>query len=236
MLWSYFPDGLTNVLDVAPNDAYTTAFLRDNPDDTAVGNFLEKELFKVRGNASALRKLVAILKAPRFKDSSAATMASMFDPDRPFATGKPMPEFAFASIPDQPGTASKTITTKTMAGQVYLVDIWATWCGPCLASMPRIHELYGKYSRGKIGKKLAILSVSLDATADKVVKFRTDKEHPMPWTNALSNEAVLEKLTGGVKSIPVPTMVLVDDRGVIVGSTPDINDESLPKLLDQLLK
>lgn len=49
------------------------------------------------------------------------------------------------------------------AGKVYVVEFWATWCGPCIASMPHLAELQNKYR----GHGVQIISVS-DETLDEV--------------------------------------------------------------------
>jgi len=51
-------------------------------------------------------------------------------------------------------------------GSVYIVEFWATWCGPCIQSMPHLVELQEKYS----GKGLQIISIS-DETVDTVQAF-----------------------------------------------------------------
>ncbi len=48
-------------------------------------------------------------------------------------------------------------------GQVYVVEFWATWCGPCLNSMPHLAELQNKYR----GRGVQVISVS-DETLDEV--------------------------------------------------------------------
>jgi len=54
-------------------------------------------------------------------------------------------------------------------GKVVLVNIWATWCGPCLEEIPSLERLYATY--GKDG--LAIVAVSIDdyVSEDSIQKF-----------------------------------------------------------------
>lgn len=52
------------------------------------------------------------------------------------------------------------------AGKVYVVEFWATWCPPCIASMPHLSELQQKYA----SKGLQIISIS-DESIEKVNSF-----------------------------------------------------------------
>ena len=53
-------------------------------------------------------------------------------------------------------------------GKVVLVDFWATWCKPCLETMPRLQKLYSAYS----GKGFDVWGVSIDEDKDRVEKIR----------------------------------------------------------------
>ena len=53
--------------------------------------------------------------------------------------------------------------TKFARGKVYVVEFWATWCGPCIQSMPHLAELQNKYR----GRGVQIVSIS-DETLDEV--------------------------------------------------------------------
>ena len=57
-------------------------------------------------------------------------------------------------------------------GNVYVVEFWATWCGPCVMSMPHLAELQNKYR----GQKVQIVSVSDEDI--ETVKGIMDRDHP----------------------------------------------------------
>ncbi|HEU5209336.1 MAG TPA: TlpA disulfide reductase family protein [Longimicrobiales bacterium] len=71
----------------------------------------------------------------------------------PLDTGAPAPDFSYPTL------AGDTISLSGLRGQVVLLNIWATWCPPCVREMPsmqRLHELLGE-------EGLRIVAVSVDA-------------------------------------------------------------------------
>ncbi len=55
------------------------------------------------------------------------------------------------------------VSSKTLKGKVYVVDFWATWCGPCIAEMPKMKKLYAEYK----DKGVEFVGVSLDQPKDQ---------------------------------------------------------------------
>ena len=116
--------------------------------------------------------------------------------------------------------------------KIVMLDFWATWCGPCVAEIPNIVNVYNQYHNNGF----EIVSVSLDKANQKqtVIDFCT--EHNMPWEQIYDGgfwNAELAKLFG-VDSIP--RAFLVDgDTGKIVGMGDAIRGEGLTTALTRAL-
>jgi len=249
-LFALFPAALPKVVRTAGStkaDALRRTVIDTHPSAQVVSNLLVSTLKSKTASLEEKREVVQTLRTPRFRNTFAAREAELHDPDRAIAPGKSMPAFEVKSLIAK----DKPFTQKSFEGKVYLVDMWATWCKPCLAELPAMHEIFAKYGGGGGGgaapdpkmakrtKQFAIMSVSLDDKAETVTKFRTDKAHPMPWLQGFagtgeSAESALKSLTGK-PSAPIPFYVLVDDKGKIVASSPELRLSEVPALLDRLL-
>ncbi len=71
--------------------------------------------------------------------------------------GKPF-ELAFTEA-----TRGTPITMADLKGKVVVIDFWATWCGPCIAEMPKMKKLYAEYKN----KGVEFIGVSLDQPKEK---------------------------------------------------------------------
>ena len=84
-------------------------------------------------------------------------------------TGKIDRAFAGTAMPAAQLTdpAGATLATASLAGKPVLVNLWATWCVPCVTEMPLLDEL-----AGELGDSVTVLTVSEDIQgAEKVVPF-----------------------------------------------------------------
>ena len=69
--------------------------------------------------------------------------------------------------------------------QVYVLECWATWCGPCVAAIPHVDALYDKYQP----KGFNVIGVNvLEDGRDKVAKFVTKKGEGMSYPVAYTGE------------------------------------------------
>lgn len=118
--------------------------------------------------------------------------------------GKPTAALDFAYPELVSGKPKKLSEYK---GQVVLVDFWATWCDPCLESIPDLIKLHKAYS----AKGFTVLGVSTDALGKNVVGPFV-KAHKMPYPILLSESEIPE----GWPVPGYPTSFLLDKDGRVV--------------------
>jgi thiol-disulfide isomerase/thioredoxin len=119
-----------------------------------------------------------------------------------------------------------------LRGKVVLVDFWATWCGPCVAGLPHLREVYDRYhARG-----FEVVGVSLDFQRDNLAEYVKDKQIPWPqiffdeegkrgWANPLARRY-------GIHAIP--DMILVDADGRVVPSpVPGDLESAVARLVEE---
>ena len=104
----------------------------------------------------------------------------------------------------------------TFRNQTVLIDFWATWCGPCIKSLPDLREL----SEELPTDRFEILSISVDEEVDTVAEFQS--EESMPWANWHVGPRHDILRTWAVRGYP--TYVLVDASGNIAARTHNLDD------------
>ncbi|CAM3405848.1 TlpA disulfide reductase family protein [Pontibacter korlensis] len=94
----------------------------------------------------------------------------------------------------------ESVSLNEYRGKPLLVNVWATWCKPCLAEMPAINELQQNYP-----DEISIVTVS-DEDTGKLLKFR--ERHPYTFTYLRATTPLAEQ------SLTVfPTTYLLDGQG-----------------------
>jgi thiol-disulfide isomerase/thioredoxin len=135
--------------------------------------------------------------------------------------------FVFRSLDD----SSQYVSNATVAGKIYLVDFWATWCPPCVAALPEMEKIHDEFHpRG-----FEIISLSFDNSDERIRQFRA-KRFRMPWLHGRLESGFNDILaiTFGVENIP--HYILVGRDSNIIASGDDVHGEKLRGLLDEELE
>lgn len=123
------------------------------------------------------------------------------------------------------------ITLEHKAGEVWLIDFWATWCPPCQAPMQHNEDMLKKRA-ADWGDKVKIIGVSIDKEAATVVSHveKKDWNRPIHYHRASSDCSQVYQVRG------VPHVMLIDTNGKIVFKGHPATRPDLEADFDTLLK
>lgn len=123
------------------------------------------------------------------------------------------------------GLDDKTVKLSDLKGRVVVLDIWATWCGPCRAMIPHEREMVERLK----DKPFTLVSISADAEKKTLTDFI--QKEPMPWTHWWNGQS------GGILEDwdvqYFPTIYVIDAKGVI--RFKDVRGKKLEEAVEKLL-
>lgn len=123
----------------------------------------------------------------------------------------------------------KEFNLKSLRGKYVMIDFWGTWCGPCVAEMPKVKEYSETYK-----DNLVIVGVNSGDTKQRIIDFVTSKGYN--WVQLMSKKGVNDdNFVSKFNISGFPTKFIIDPNGVIVEKYIGGSEEAFEKL-DELLK
>ena len=127
------------------------------------------------------------------------------------------------------GADGGSLKLSQLKGNVVLLNVWATWCGPCRLELPVVQHMYDRYS----DRNFVVLAINVDADRNRVAPFMKRYNISLPIYFAAPEDA--SQMTAmGIPS----TFVLAPDRSLIdrqVGYSPAV-EEHWKTLIEKHLK
>jgi len=132
-------------------------------------------------------------------------------PELSVKVGDPAPDFALTSID------GKEVTLASLKGKVILLDFWATWCGPCKASMPLIQKIHDDYK----DKGVAVFGVNtFEKKEGAGKKYMEEKKYTYGCLLRGDDLARAYGVSG------IPALVVIGKDGKIVFTETGLSDQS----------
>ena len=174
----------------------------------------------------ALESVYKLYKSSSQNSDNLSKVASSYKVLTKLTPGKASPKFIYENY------IGGMTGLEDLAGKIVYIDVWATWCGPCLREIPALKSLENDY----YNKNIAFVSLSIDEKKD-YQKWRTmiaDKELTGIQLMADNNWNSSFVTSYGIKGIP--RFILIDTVGNIINSdAPRPSNPEIRKILDELL-
>lgn len=118
--------------------------------------------------------------------------------------GAQAPDFSLPVLYDVPGGEdARRISLRALAGNVVVLDFWASWCKPCVAQARILSELAPRYAN----EKVVFVGINTSDRPDRAEAFA--QAHQLPYPSVFDAGEVAEAY--GAQSLP--TLVVVDPAG-----------------------
>jgi thiol-disulfide isomerase/thioredoxin len=126
-----------------------------------------------------------------------------------------------------------TTSLESLKGKLVYVEIWATWCGPCIKEMPALTQLIKEYK----GKNIEFVSISIDTKNDYEKWRKMVPEKNVGGIQLLADKSLESDFMKAFSVGLIPRSLMLDENGRIVSShAPRPSSLDTRKFINDLLE
>jgi thiol-disulfide isomerase/thioredoxin len=123
------------------------------------------------------------------------------------------------------GFSGNTRKFSDYKGKPLIINVWASWCGPCRAEMGSLDRLARRYG----GKQFNVIGISTDDDGNAAAAFI--RQSGITFENYLDHKLMLENMLG---ANAIPLTVLVDARGRVLMKVRGAREWDSPEIVDAI--
>lgn len=120
------------------------------------------------------------------------------------------------------GFSGNTKKFSDFKGKPLIINVWASWCGPCRAEMGSLDRLARRYG----GKQFNVIGISTDDDGNAAAAFI--KQSKITFENYLDSKVFLENMLG---ADAIPLTILVDARGRVLVKVRGAHEWDSPEIV-----
>ncbi|MFH1003958.1 MAG: TlpA disulfide reductase family protein [Bacteroidota bacterium] len=178
------------------------------------------DLYGLTSNIDSISKMV---KETYPHSEYLITLSDKYQKLNNLTTGNPAPHFQGTTL------EGEIYSLSDLKGKVVFIDVWATWCGPCIAALPLTHNLQESF---KNNKNVVFLFISIDQKENDWRKYVTQHQELKGIQIRVVDQSFKElyKITG------IPRYIIIDKHGNIAdafAATP--SDQKVRGLIEKML-
>lgn len=130
--------------------------------------------------------------------------------------GNTAPNFTLTTL------EGEEVSLSDYKGKKVVLNLWATWCGPCKAEMPHLQNYYEDMAEKDNVEILAVNLTNQDVGVDKVKTFQED--YALSFPIPLDEDGVVEYM---YQAVTIPTTYMIDTTGTIQNKIVGPMDEQM---------
>ena len=104
-------------------------------------------------------------------------------------------------------------------GKIVVLDFWATWCGPCVDSIPQLKKLYSAH---RAHPDFEMFGMSIDVDAPVIRRFV--RQQQLPWAQAYQPEGDLKNEIMTLGGHGIPSIAILTKSGALDGVWHSVRD------------